>query len=94
VVRHPGAGDSRSSGNRVHDEEAITMLSQHQLADEMNRERLAQAAARRRGREPGSRRNWRLRMPQPVLRMADRARVVVRPRTQAGSGPLVPTCRG
>lgn len=61
------------------------MLSLYQLADDLNRDRLAQAAARRRGREPGSRRDRRWRAPQPVLRIAGSARAVIRQRTQAGS---------
>jgi hypothetical protein len=57
------------------------MLSLPEPADELSRD-LKAAAAARHGREPGSRRDRRWLVPQPVLRTVASARAVIRPRTQ------------
>ena len=61
------------------------MLSRHQLADELYRERLAQAQARPQPADADLRRTGRRRVLRQLLQLAAAARGLVLPRTQAGS---------
>jgi hypothetical protein len=62
----------------------IFMLSRHQLADELYRERLAQARSRPQPPEADLRRAGPRRVLRQVLQLAAATRGLILPRTQAG----------